>query len=308
MPRLKGPLFSLQAHGTLNQELTYTDGYPGHIARRIPSPTPTYTTPQLNQRFLYRLGIALWNAMTAGQKAVYQAAAVSLPYTAMNIWLREWLTTTPSLILALPLQEGSGPTAYDLSPNAWNLTLYGPAWLPLERGYSILADGIDDLARLPTANDLLLDTAAWSLLFLRTPGTLQNFNYFFCKLTHPTHGWYCYNQSNGHFIFVTRTNGGIAVTQASANHSPSNVRTLTGISMDIPDCTIYKNGLDDTTVPGAHDIPSPSAQRATLFNFTPPLPLYWPGSIEWIIAFSRTLTAAEHLAIAQAFAPTLAPP
>lgn len=307
MSKLKAPLFSLEAHGTLKDSPTYTSSR--EISRAIATPThlPTYTTPQLQQRFLYKLGVALWNAMTPAQRAPYQASALTRKTTAMNNWLQYWLLNLPNLTLCLPLAEGQGATAYDLSPNTTPLSLIGPFWQHYNHRHFLQTDGVDDFGRLPTANDLLLDTPAWTIVYLFRPLSLTTFTYIWAKATSNTHGWRGYLQSPGRLVLSTMQDGVLVWSATGTGYNPLNQLVVSGITMTYPTVTFYKNGQFHQTGAGVHPIPSPSAYRAHFFTQTPPAGDRARVELYWFIAFNRALTPAEHAAIARMFHPTTLP-
>ncbi len=148
MAKLIAPLFSFQAHGSLGRRITYQSRPKLHVARSTPHYPPTYSYAQVRQRWLYRMGIALWNGMDASDKAAYAVLASGTNTTAMNLWLREWLTTLPDVIYALPVAHGFGPLLYDLGPNDWNAAIIVPSWSGTPQHPAILADGIDDYVDL----------------------------------------------------------------------------------------------------------------------------------------------------------------
>lgn len=75
MVKIKGPLFSLGAHGSLGKELTYSKRASGHQARKYNKPTVPPSPAQRGQRRLTEFLVAQWQNMTEGQKLSWQTNA-----------------------------------------------------------------------------------------------------------------------------------------------------------------------------------------------------------------------------------------
>ena len=71
MAKTKGPLFSLEAHGRLGSALTYARRKFRNVVR-FQRPQKDYeNTARKTQRDAYRLGIELWNYLSAAEKAYW---------------------------------------------------------------------------------------------------------------------------------------------------------------------------------------------------------------------------------------------
>jgi len=75
MVKLKGPLMSLGAHGSLDKVLTYAGRKSGHQTRKYSKPTGTASAKQRAQRRLTEFLVAQWQNMTEIQKNTWEAAA-----------------------------------------------------------------------------------------------------------------------------------------------------------------------------------------------------------------------------------------
>jgi len=303
MPKLKAPLFGLQAHGSLNRELTYTSRRQFHVAKTIPQHFDSRTSSQLTQRFLYRLGIALWNGLDAAGRAVYTAQATGRSLTAMNVFLREWLTTLPNLTYCIPLQEGSGLIAYDRSPSNWPSTITGCSWLPLDSGYQLSSDGLNDFVALPNATALSLDTTTLSFIFAMTGRNIGNGLPILDKRPAAGAGWMLWRTSIDSLVLTTYNAAGNSSLGTTAPAYVQDTRAVWGLSAAAGSGSWYKDGADVTGAAPAHRIPDPNATIAKFFVRTYAPPLYAAVDLEWFAIFDRALTPAEHLAIATAFTP-----
>ncbi len=141
MAKTKAPFLSLSASGSVGRTLTANG--PRSAQRLISHPThaPTFTPAQMNQRFLYALGIALWNGMTTAERLPYQSALLGRSLSPMNRWLRVWLNTRPNLELGFPFAEGQGLATSDLSTLGFYATLKPNLWRPLGNSFALYLTG-----------------------------------------------------------------------------------------------------------------------------------------------------------------------
>lgn len=306
MPKLKAPLFSIHARGTIANSLTYRHRKHLDVVSTVPTHLDANTAAQRRHRFLYRLGIALWNGMTPSEQAVYSAAAVGHPYSGMNLWLREWLTTTPSLYFCLPLEQGSGPRFSDLSPSAWPGTLYGPTWQPYNSGYLISADGIDDYAVTDFAHALRLNLDTWTILLLARINTLANNRVIMDKGVFSGSDWQLLLWGNGSMYYRSYTGAVLSSSWSDVGSIVAGQWALWGINCDLPDITFRKNSEDVTDGQAAHNQPT-AARPFTLLAKSITHTNNGHLDLAWLVAFSRALTQAEHESIVHTFAPELIP-
>lgn len=297
MAKLKAPLFGIHARGTLGSSLTFSGPRRLQIAKSIPTHPDAFTPPQTRHRFLYSLGLALWAAMPPADRAAYAAGAVGLPMTAMNVFLREWLTTTPNLHLCLPIKNGSGPTAFSAGPVADNLTLYGPGWLPLAQDYALSADGVDDYATIADTTILHLAGDHWTLLFKLRVHRLQNFDIIVDKGAPVAWEW-AFRQSNlNNMFYQSRTAGASHITYTAVNSIVAGEWAVWACHIDLPNVTWYKDGADVTLNPAAHGVPDYLAWPATFFRRANSVNNPSHCDLAWFVAFDRCLTLAEIQAV-----------
>ncbi|MGQ9624777.1 MAG: DUF2341 domain-containing protein [Candidatus Bathycorpusculaceae bacterium] len=91
----------------------------------------------------------------------YGNAAATTTSNLNNTFLRIIDTTTPTK-LALPLNEGSGTTAYDKSGNNNSGTINGAAWTDGKYGKALSFDGVDDYVETLSSINLNLLTSAFT--------------------------------------------------------------------------------------------------------------------------------------------------
>jgi hypothetical protein len=84
MPKLRGPLFSIAAHGTIASAVTYRTTARGTVAQRPPIPRQTPSTPQLSERARCRAAAANWSTLDATARAPWLHLAVS---RSLPVWI-----------------------------------------------------------------------------------------------------------------------------------------------------------------------------------------------------------------------------
>ncbi len=78
MSKLKSPLFSLGAHGSIGDALTIQRRNRGSFARKKPIPTDPKTDLQLAQRQIYRDAVDKWNALSPEEKEAWRGVCPGL--------------------------------------------------------------------------------------------------------------------------------------------------------------------------------------------------------------------------------------
>ena len=93
MSKLKLPLFSLEAHGSIGDALTIQGRNRGSFARKKPIPTDPETALQLAWRQVYRAAVASWNSLTPEEKEAWRGVCPGL--TAYQCFMRSELKYPP---------------------------------------------------------------------------------------------------------------------------------------------------------------------------------------------------------------------
>jgi len=119
LSKLKLPLFSLEAHGSIGNALTIQGHNRGSFARKKPIPTDPKTDLQLAWRQVYRDAVASWNSLTAEEKEAWRNVCPGL--TAYQCFMRSELKYPPPPV---DIDVGADPIERAIS---------------LEAGYTIIA-------------------------------------------------------------------------------------------------------------------------------------------------------------------------
>ena len=128
MAKTKGPLLSLEAHGTLAKTLNYSAKKSGSQVRKHHYPQKKVTGAQWTQRHIMGMLTARWQTLTDEEKAPYIASAkIAKPViTGFNYFVRVAQTdlkTHLGLELYYTMDEDTGDTVYDHSGQGINGTL-----------------------------------------------------------------------------------------------------------------------------------------------------------------------------------------
>lgn len=152
MAKLKTPLLSLGAHGTIADTLTFQKRGRGTMARKKPVPIDAKTLPQIYHRWLYQDYVAYWHDQTAETQQLWETNARPHHMTGFAYWMKYYLTNLPDIAGMWHLDERTGITAIDFSKNKNTGTLYGPTHVPGPIDYALKFDGLDDYVICPDAN------------------------------------------------------------------------------------------------------------------------------------------------------------
>lgn len=303
MPKLKGPLFGLQAHGTVADSLTYRHRRRQETALTVPTHPDANTLRQRRHRFLYRLGIALWNGFTPVQKAYYRTQAIGTPMIAMNVWLRLWLTTTPNLTFCLSLEEGQGHDLADLSPNATHFRRYGPSWVQDDSKHALLADGIDDFARVSSPTTPTITTAEHTVICRAARMSGTGAALVINSTQYSARGYALQFDSTNRLFWSTNDDTGLATATTIANAIVNGVVASIAIRRQGGTIGFFIDGVDRTSVANAGKVPGANTYRPTLFCRPSPLSTYSNVKLEYLAFFSRALSDEEIKSINRTFRP-----
>lgn len=86
MPKLRGPLFSLKATGTLGKILTFKKGVAGNIVRRHRIPKTTRNAEQDNIRVWFQRGVWTWQGKAGDHGYAYSTLSYGLQEPARESW------------------------------------------------------------------------------------------------------------------------------------------------------------------------------------------------------------------------------
>jgi len=126
--KIKGPLLSLGAHGSISKILTFSKKRTGQQTRKYNKPLIAPSGAQRGQRRLTEFLVAQWQNMSAGDKATWatNAKASGLELSGYHFFLHEAqrnLYTHHGLVQYLHCNAFVGYTIKDLSGNGLDMTL-----------------------------------------------------------------------------------------------------------------------------------------------------------------------------------------
>lgn len=158
MAKLRGPLMSQNASGTIGPRMTFSNRKSGAQVRIQNAQKDKKSLSQLSNRGLYNIAVARWNSYTQGEKNAYILVAKNLKMSGYNFFLKKALEN-PLVYLGLacylPFNESKGDILYDYSKNNNNFLLK-PSYpsncatriksYNKNNGNALNFDGIDDYA------------------------------------------------------------------------------------------------------------------------------------------------------------------
>jgi hypothetical protein len=93
MAKLRNPLMSLDAAGTIARALTFSRVTSGAVAKKKPAGPVTRSPMQLEHRQIYRDACAAWNALSPVQRETWVGPADQLRLTGFNAYLQNYMIT-----------------------------------------------------------------------------------------------------------------------------------------------------------------------------------------------------------------------
>lgn len=149
MTKLKQPLLSLDARGSLADSISFTKRRGANIAEAKPRPVDRRTLAQMYQRWDYQDYIAWWHTLSAATKQTWQTAASRHHMTGFAYWMKDRLANLPNLVARWRMDEGGGSSVQDSSRNTNNGTAFGALPAAGLIGRSRLFDGLNDYIVVP---------------------------------------------------------------------------------------------------------------------------------------------------------------
>ena len=108
MPKVTGPLFSLEAVGKLGNAITYQRRPGGPAVVVQPDPKQPRTAGQVAQRNLMANVAEMWRGLSQGERDGYNDRANGRGMSGYNLFAKEFLTGDPA-----PFQVGQGIVGRD---------------------------------------------------------------------------------------------------------------------------------------------------------------------------------------------------
>lgn len=112
MVKVSGPLFSIEASGTLGDVLSYQRGWGKHRVTRKPGHRDAESAAQLTQREKFLEAVAYWHSLNSQEQAAYTAVAEGLQMTGYQYVLKEYLL---GRIVWAPPEGGFGGGVLELT-------------------------------------------------------------------------------------------------------------------------------------------------------------------------------------------------
>ncbi len=144
MSKIKNPLLSLGAKGTVADTITYTRRRKTNIVMEKPVPTDPQTLAQIYQRWHYQDYAYLWTQQSHATRQSYQTLGSRQHLTGFQYWMKVHLNILPDLALLLHLDERTGSFAQDFSKKGNHGTIFGALHVPGYIDYCLSFDTVDD--------------------------------------------------------------------------------------------------------------------------------------------------------------------
>lgn len=142
MTKLKTPLLSMDAHGTVGNAITFQSSTKRKYAREKPELPYSRTLPQQYQRWLYEDYCYLWRQQSEATRQEYASAGVRHHLTGFQYWMKIKLVSLDDIVALWHCE----PPHTDYSRNGYDLTLAGVSAGPGLIGPAYYFDGLNDQA------------------------------------------------------------------------------------------------------------------------------------------------------------------
>lgn len=212
MSKLKNPLLSFGAKGTLGSALTFQETPPGPLVRTKPLPAYRRTLLQQYQRWDYEDAIYYWETLSTAQKSVYRATASRLHLPIFAAFMRYYLRNLPDIEARYRLDEVHGTVAYDSSKQNLNGVRIGAQPTSGFIGGAYKFDGLDDTVKLgATLFDTLTDGTVEILIKANNPALNSSIishrkdDSNRLLIFHAGNKWYVYHRAGATTAFFTAT-------------------------------------------------------------------------------------------------------
>lgn len=206
MVKLRGPLMSLGAQGTMNRQVTYSRHKGIEIAKTIPTHPDARTTRQLYHRWRFKDASYYWRHLTNAQRQAYEDAAGPLNMNGWAYFLSIYLAQPIDQQFWARMDEPGGATCADSSDHDRTVTFTGTTIVPGVLDNCRLFDGVDDYGAigLDQFNHQNFTVMGW----IRTTLTGDNpiSNYYRLAAGQPEYGWFVTLRPNGRFTIQINGN------------------------------------------------------------------------------------------------------
>lgn len=292
MTKLKQPLLSLGAQGSVAGLITVQRRQRSHFARQTPFPTDPYTLPQAYQRWLYEDYAYLWRQQSDATKQQYTTAAYRFHLTGFQYWMKYHLKNLPDILGGWKLDEKTGIIARDFSLYQSHGTIVG----------ATPTDGLIDGAQFFTLNDyvritcpqLNITSEDFSATAIIQPLSYANNPFIFCRGRVNIDGWLLHITTTGRLRLHTYTPG-VDRWSGTSKFSimPGNTYSI-GFSRSGASVSMYLNGIDDTNEVGVHIDPVSNTRFGYIGIYDNLVTNAFDGWIDHFVTFNRCLDPSEH--------------
>ena len=250
MPKVTGPLFSLEAFKSINKILTFQRRPGGPAAYAYKVPKVPLTVSQRLQRWDIASAVRYWQCLSAEAKAEWEEEARWKGQSGYSLLVSRYCQENYDRPLWLPMQEGSGGVVIDRSGHDNDGDINGATWGQLTSGVQYLSfDGIDDFVQVADSDslDITGDITIEAWVYLNGWGEGGNFG----RIVEKEGAYWLYVTNTGNLIFGL---GGVTGTPFSSLGSPLSLdgwhRVLITRGRVSGDVTFRVNGAFVRTVVG----------------------------------------------------------
>lgn len=298
MPKLTGPLLSVDAHGALGKALTYQRRLGGASVYGYKQPKVPLTAKQFMQRWLIANAVACWKALSDEDKAVWELKAKGRGQSGYSLFIHENTAIGYNMYLACDFSVGAGSVLPDLSRFESHGAITGASWADGLYGKCLDFDpGIPSYVEIP-ADQTQLDftTEDFSIIARIRIDDLTVSRFIFIRGSWNADGYDFWVRDTGMLIVYTSQFPGNQNSSSAVGAVLINTWYTVGMSRAGASVRVYINGVDATAVVGVHVDPLTSVRSAKIGINDNMIHNPFDGKIEFLRVFGgAALSEADHL-------------
>jgi hypothetical protein len=307
MAKVKGPLFSVSAHGKLGKSLIYSHPGSGQIARNFHMPHKKTTLKQWTQRHIIGLLTAHWQIKTTSEKLIYEnlAKASGMNISGFNYFVKIAQTNLYAhhgLCGYWSMNEPNGIQVKDYSGNG-NHGVLMPTYptncperitsFKKEYGNALYFNGTEDYVEAPDTPTLNPTTAITMEVLIKTTGNLEGYARIISKRSPGSAYELILNTTSGALQVYIYTPNGSTVVDGNTNVQDGKPH-YAAVTREETVLNIY---IDDYLDKAATVQPGSTESTSNLFFGRYPAASihFFKDMLDEIRIYNRGLSAAEVL-------------
>ena len=299
MPKLGGPLFSVEAHKALAKALTFQRRPGGASVYGYKKPKVPLTDKQYLQRWLIANAVACWKLLSDADKAVWEKKAKGRGQSGYSLFMRKNTAIGYNMYLAPDFTFGTGSVLPDLSRFESHGAITGATWADGLHGKCLDFDPtIPSYVEVPADQTQLNFTSGdFSIIARIKIDDLTGNRYIFMRGGFNIDGYQLQVNTTGDVAFYTNQDGSQQNSKTAGGSIVVDTWYTIGITRAGTSVIPYINGLNAASTVGTHTNPKTCARTAKIGIHNDKASGRLDGKMEFLRVFGGVaLSEADHSA------------